>query len=119
MTEKMQAILEHVTMNIPESEIWAMIPELPEMLNYEFAMDRVPYDGMYSIIDVNGQGMLCLLYTSNTGDAVSAAGSTEDYQGGRLLYDLLCTRYPQRADKVPWRKRIFDPPSSPARRRSG
>lgn len=58
MTEKMKAILEHVTMNIPESEIWAMIPELPEMLNYKFEMDRVPYDNMYSIIDVNGQGML-------------------------------------------------------------
>lgn len=58
MTEKMKAILEHVTMNIPESEIWAMIPELPEMLNYKFEMDRIPYDNMYSIIDVNGQGML-------------------------------------------------------------
>ena len=58
MTEKMKAILEHVTMNIPESEIWSMIPELPEMLEYEFEMDRVPYDNMYDVIYVNGQDML-------------------------------------------------------------
>ena len=58
MTEKMKAILEHVTMNIPESEIWSMIPELPEMLEYKFEMDRVPYDNMYDVIYVNGQDML-------------------------------------------------------------
>ncbi len=58
MTEKMQAILEHVTMNIPETEIWSMIPELPEMLGYTFEMDRIPYDDMYDVISVNGQGML-------------------------------------------------------------
>lgn len=58
MTEKMQAILQHVTMNIPETEIWSMIPELPEMLEYKFEMDRIPYDDMYDVISVNGQGML-------------------------------------------------------------
>lgn len=58
MNEKMQAILQHVTMNIPESEIWSMLTELPEMLNYTFVMDRVPYDNMYSVIYVNGQDML-------------------------------------------------------------
>lgn len=58
MTEKMQAILGHVTMNIPETEIWSMIPELPEMLEYKFEMDRIPYDDMYDVISVNGQGML-------------------------------------------------------------
>ena len=58
MTEKMQAILGHVTMNIPETEIWSMIPELPEMLEYEFEMDRIPYDDMYDVISVKGQGML-------------------------------------------------------------
>ncbi|MDO4323382.1 MAG: LCP family protein [Lachnospiraceae bacterium] len=58
MTEKMQAILGHVTMNIPESEIWSMIPELPEMLEYKFEMDRIPYDDMYDVISVKGQGML-------------------------------------------------------------
>ena len=58
MTEKMTAILENVTTNIPETEIWSMIPELPEMLNYEFEMDRVPYDNMYDVIYEDGQDML-------------------------------------------------------------
>ncbi|MDY3250059.1 MAG: LCP family protein [Candidatus Choladocola sp.] len=58
MTEKMQEILKHVTMNIPETEIWSMITELPEMLEYDFEMDRVPYDNMYDIIYVKGQDML-------------------------------------------------------------
>ena len=58
MTDKMQSILGHVTMNIPESEIWSMIPELPEMLEYKFETDRIPYDNMYDVIDVKGQGML-------------------------------------------------------------
>jgi LCP family protein required for cell wall assembly len=58
MTEKMQDILEHVTMNIPESEIWSMLTEVPDMLEYEIDMDRIPYDDMYDIIYVNGQDML-------------------------------------------------------------
>ena len=58
MTEKMQAILGYVTMNIPETEIWSMITEVPEMLDYEFETSRVPYDDMYDIIYVNGQDML-------------------------------------------------------------
>lgn len=58
MTEKMQSILEHVTMNIPETEIWSMITEVPELLEYEFEMSRVPYDDMYEVIYVNSQDML-------------------------------------------------------------
>lgn len=58
MTEKMQSILGHVTMNIPESEIWSMLGEVPEILDYEFEMSRVPYDNMYSVIYVKGQDML-------------------------------------------------------------
>ncbi len=58
MTEKMQGLLKFVTMNIPETEIWSMIPELPEMLEYDFEMSRVPYDNMYETIWVNNQDML-------------------------------------------------------------
>ena len=58
MTEKMQAILSHVTMNIPETEIWSMLGEVPDILEYEFEMSRVPYDNMYSVIYVKGQDML-------------------------------------------------------------
>ena len=58
MTEKMTAILGYVTMNIPETEIWSMITEVPELLDYEFETSRVPYDDMYSIIYVDKQDML-------------------------------------------------------------
>ncbi len=58
MTEKMQSALRYVTMNIPETEIWSMLAEVPEILDYEFEMSRVPYDNMYTTIYVNGQDML-------------------------------------------------------------
>jgi hypothetical protein len=58
MTEKIQAIMQLVTTNIPESEIWSMVPEIPELLEYELDTDRIPYDDMYDIIYVNGQDML-------------------------------------------------------------
>jgi hypothetical protein len=45
-------------MNIPETEIWSMLTEVPDMLEYEIDMDRVPYDNMYDVIYVNGQDML-------------------------------------------------------------
>ena len=58
MTEKMQAILGHVTMNIPETEIWSMLGEVTDILDYEFEMSRVPYDNMYDVIYVKGRDML-------------------------------------------------------------
>ena len=58
MTEKMQGLMQFVTTNIPETEIWSMLAEIPEILEYEFEMTRVPYDNMYSVIYVNGQDML-------------------------------------------------------------
>lgn len=58
MTSKMTSILEYVTTNISEAEIWSMVSELPDMLDYEFETSRVPYDDMYSIIYVNLQDML-------------------------------------------------------------
>ncbi len=58
ITEKVQGLMKYVTMNIPESEIWDMLKEVPEILDYQFEMSRVPYDNMYEIISVNTQDML-------------------------------------------------------------
>ena len=58
MTEKMQGLMEFVTTNIPETEIWSMLPEVPELLKYDFEMSRIPYDNMYDTIWVNSQDML-------------------------------------------------------------
>ena len=35
-----------------------MLTEVPDMLQYTFETDRVPYDNMYSVIYVNRQDML-------------------------------------------------------------
>ncbi len=58
MTADMQDILKCVTTNIEESEIWGMLTELPDMLDYDYEESRIPYDGMYSTIYVDGQDML-------------------------------------------------------------
>ena len=58
MTEKMQSLMRFVTMNIPETEIWSMLSEVPELLEYDFEMTRIPYDNMYDVIWVNSQDML-------------------------------------------------------------
>lgn len=58
ITGKVQEVLQYVTMNIPESEIWDMVKELPDILDYQFESSRVPYDDMYDIIWVDNQDML-------------------------------------------------------------
>ncbi len=58
MTDDMEQILEYVTTNIKESEIWSMVTELPDMLDYDFETSRIPYDNLYSTIYVSGQDML-------------------------------------------------------------
>ena len=51
-------ILPLVTHNIPDSEIWGKIAQAPEIMGYEIVMDRIPYDGLYTIQNIGGQGML-------------------------------------------------------------
>ena len=53
-----QKVLPLVTHNLPENEIWSLVWDAPSILKYNLVMDRVPYDGQYSEIDVAGQGML-------------------------------------------------------------
>ncbi|MCD7736116.1 MAG: LCP family protein [Lachnospiraceae bacterium] len=84
MSEKMQSILGYVTTNISETEIWSMVTELPEMLEYDFETSRVPYDNLYSTVYINGQDMLVpdweetletlhdFIYGSDESDAANA-----------------------------------------------
>ncbi len=51
-------VLPLVTHNVEESEIWEMVSKAPDLLTYEFVQDRIPYDGMYDTMDVQGEGML-------------------------------------------------------------
>ena len=57
-------VLPLVTHNIPENEIWSLVGDAPALLTYEFIQDRVPYDGMYETIDIDGQGMLVPSWSS-------------------------------------------------------
>ena len=47
-----------VTHNIPEKEIWDLVSDAPQLLKYDYVQDRTPYDNLYDVIDVDGQGML-------------------------------------------------------------
>ncbi len=51
-------VLPLITHNIEEDTIWELVTKAPEILNYDFVTDRVPYDNMYDVIYVNGQDML-------------------------------------------------------------
>lgn len=53
-----EKVLPMVTHNIPEKEIWGILPKAPSILQYTFVKDRIPYDGMYKVIYVKGQDML-------------------------------------------------------------
>ena len=47
-----------VTHNVPESELWRLMLKIPSLSGYKLVKDRIPYDGMYRVIYVNGQDML-------------------------------------------------------------
>ena len=58
VTFSVRGILGYVTTNIPQTEVWSMLTEVPDMLQYTFETDRVPYDNMYDVIYVDRQDML-------------------------------------------------------------
>lgn len=51
-------LLPMVTHNVPEDEIWKLLAKSPDLFKYKVVQDRIPYDGMFSVIYVNGQDML-------------------------------------------------------------
>lgn len=58
MYQFVRDVLPLVKHNVEESEIWDMVTKAPEILQYEFVQDRIPYDGMYDTMDVKGEDML-------------------------------------------------------------
>ncbi len=51
-------VLPLITHNIKETDIWELITKAPAILNYSFVKDRVPYDGLYTTINVGNEDML-------------------------------------------------------------
>ena len=53
-----QDVLPLVTHNIPESEMWTILAKSGSIFQYDLVKDRIPYDGLYSVVYVRGQDML-------------------------------------------------------------
>ena len=51
-------VLPLITHNIKEADIWELLTKAPAILNYTFVKDRVPYDGLYSTINVDNEDMM-------------------------------------------------------------
>ena len=58
LTQFVKDVLPLVTHNVEESEIWDLVTKAPEILQYKFVQDRIPYDNMYDVIYVDSQDML-------------------------------------------------------------
>lgn len=51
-------VLPLITHNVKESDIWELITKAPTILTYNFVKDRVPYDGLYEIINIDDEDYL-------------------------------------------------------------
>ncbi len=51
-------VLPLITHNVKESDIWELITKAPTILRYDFVKDRVPYDGLYTIINIDDEDYL-------------------------------------------------------------
>lgn len=50
LTQFVKNVLPLVTHNVEESEIWDLVTRAPEILQYTFVQDRIPYDNMYDTV---------------------------------------------------------------------
>lgn len=51
-------VLPLIRHNVKEAEIWELITKAPAILRYSIVKDRVPYDGEYTVINIEDQDML-------------------------------------------------------------
>jgi len=51
-------VLPLITHNVKESDIWELITKAPAIRRYNFVKDRVPYDGLYTIINIDDEDYL-------------------------------------------------------------
>ena len=52
------AFLPNLTHNIPANDVLGLIIDLPTLISYNIGSERIPYDGLYQSMNINGQGML-------------------------------------------------------------
>ena len=86
ITNFITQVLPLITHNLKTSDIWELVSRAPEIINYDIVLDRIPYDGMYDVIYVNGQDMLVphwedtVLKLHNTiyGDGIASQNADND-----------------------------------------
>ena len=102
LTQFVKDVLPLVTHNVEEEEIWDMVTKAPEILQYDFVQDRIPYDNMYEVIYVNGQDMLVpqwettieKLHETMYGDGSISDNSDNDKQNRVKSDDEYTADYP-------------------------
>ncbi len=102
LTQFVTDVLPLVTHNIEESEIWDMVTKAPEILQYDFVQDRIPYDNMYDVIYVDSQDMLVpqwettieMLHNTIYGDGSVSNNSDNDVNNQVEASDEFTSDYP-------------------------
>lgn len=102
ITQFVRDVLPLVTHNVEESEIWDMVTKAPEILQYNFVQDRIPYDNMYDVIYVDMQDMLVpqwettieKLHNTIYGDGSISDNSDNDDQNKVEASDEYTSDYP-------------------------
>lgn len=58
ISQMADGVLPNITHNIPEPEMMKLIMGSISYMNYNIISDRIPYDGLYQSMNIEGQGML-------------------------------------------------------------
>lgn len=102
LTQFVTDVLPLVTHNVETSEIWDMVTKAPEILQYSFVQDRIPYDNMYDVIYVDNQDMLVpqwettieKLHNTIYGDGSISDNSDNDKENKVEVSDEYTSDYP-------------------------
>lgn len=102
LTQFVTDVLPLVTHNVEETEIWDLVTKAPEILQYKFVQDRIPYDNMYDVIYVDSQDMLVpqwettieKLHNTIYGDGSISDNSDNDAENKVEVSDEFTDDYP-------------------------
>ena len=102
LTQFVKDVLPLVTHNVEETEIWDLVTKAPEILQYKFVQDRIPYDNMYDVIYVDSQDMLVpqwettieKLHNTIYGDGSISDNSDNDAENKVEVSDEFTDDYP-------------------------
>lgn len=102
LTQFVKDVLPLVTHNVEETEIWDLVTKAPDILQYKFVQDRIPYDNMYDVIYVDSQDMLVpqwettieKLHNTIYGDGSISDNSDNDAENKVEVSDEFTDDYP-------------------------